>query len=52
MRAEFPTGTHMCRSTEETHSLIGRRECAYHERHLFHKNSDISVETSFEFRLL
>jgi hypothetical protein len=52
MRAEFPTGTHMCRSTEEAHSLIGRRECAYHERHPFHKNSDISVEASFELRLL
>jgi hypothetical protein len=48
----FPTGTHRCRSTEEAHSLLGSRECAYHERHRFRKNSDISVEASFELRLL
>jgi hypothetical protein len=52
MRVVFPTGTHMCRSTEEDHSLLGRRECAYHERHRLRKNSDISVEVSFELRLL
>jgi hypothetical protein len=52
MRAGFPTGTHRCRSIEETHSLLGRRECAYHERHRFHKNSDIFVEASFELHLL
>jgi hypothetical protein len=52
MRARFPTGTHRCRSTEEAHSLLGRRGCAYRERHRFRKNSDIFVEASFELRLL
>jgi hypothetical protein len=52
MRAGFSTGTHRCRSTEKTHSLLGRRECAYHERHRFLKNSDISFEASFELHLL
>jgi hypothetical protein len=37
----FPTRTHRCRSTEEAHSLLGWRECAYHERHRFRKNFDI-----------
>jgi hypothetical protein len=31
-RAGFPTGTHRCRSSEEAHSLLGRRVCAYRER--------------------
>jgi hypothetical protein len=35
MRAGFPTGTHKCRSSEEAHSLLGRRECAYREDHSF-----------------
>jgi hypothetical protein len=48
----FPTGTRRCRSTEEAHSLLGQRECAYRERHRFRKNSDISVEASFELCLL
>jgi hypothetical protein len=52
MRAGFPSGTHRCWSTEEAHSLLGHRKCAYPERHHFHKNSDISVEASFELRLL
>jgi hypothetical protein len=52
MRDVFPTGTHRCRSTEEAHFLLGRRECAYRERHRFRKNSDISVEASFELHLL
>jgi hypothetical protein len=52
MRAGFPTGTRRCRSTENAHSLLGRRECAYRERHRFRKNSDISVEASFELRIL
>jgi hypothetical protein len=52
MRARFPTVTRRCRLTEEAHSLIGRRECGYHERHCFRKNSDIFVKTSFELRLL
>jgi hypothetical protein len=52
MRARFPTGTRKCRSTEEAHSLLGQRECAYRERHRFHKNSDISVEAFFDLRLL
>jgi hypothetical protein len=52
MRVGFPTGTRMCRSTKEADSLLGRRECAYRERHRFCKNSDISVEASFELCLL
>jgi hypothetical protein len=52
MRARFPTGTHRCTSTEEAHSLLGQRECAHCERHSFRKNSDISVEASFELHLL
>jgi hypothetical protein len=52
MRVGFPTGTRRCRSTEEAHSLLGRRECAYHERHRFRKSSDISIEASFELCLL
>jgi hypothetical protein len=52
MRAGFPTGTHRYRSNEEAHSLLGRRECAYCERHHFRKNSVISVEASFELHLL
>jgi hypothetical protein len=31
-RAEFPTGTRRCMSSEEVHSLLGRRACAYRER--------------------
>jgi hypothetical protein len=27
MRAGFPTGTHMCRSSEEAHSFLGQRVC-------------------------
>jgi hypothetical protein len=52
MRPGFRTGTHMCRSTEEAHSLLGRRGCAYRERHHFRRNSDTSVEASFKRRLL
>jgi hypothetical protein len=52
MRAGFPTGTHRCRLIEEAHSLLGRRDCAYRERHRFRKNFDISVEASFELCLL
>jgi hypothetical protein len=48
MRAGFSTGTHRCRSSEEAHSLLGQRVCAYRERQLFLKtNSDLSVEASF-----
>jgi hypothetical protein len=32
MRAEFPTGTHRCMSSDELHSLLGQRVCAYCER--------------------
>jgi hypothetical protein len=52
MRVGFPTETRRCRSTEEAHSLLGRRESVYHERHRFRKNSDISVEVSLKLRLL
>jgi hypothetical protein len=34
MRAGFPTGTHRCRSSEEAHSLLERRLCAYRERRM------------------
>jgi hypothetical protein len=37
MRAEFSTGTRKCRLSEEAHSLLGRRVCAYCERQRFHK---------------
>jgi hypothetical protein len=52
MRVVFPTRTRRCKSIEEAHFLLGRREFAYRERHRFLKNSDISVEASFELRLL
>jgi hypothetical protein len=52
MRIGFPTETRRYRLIEEFHSLLGRRECAYRERHHFRKNSDISVEASFELHLL
>ena len=28
----LPTGTHWCRLSEETHTLLGQRVCAYRER--------------------
>jgi hypothetical protein len=37
MRVGFPTETHRCRSSEEVHSLLGRRVCTYCERQRFHK---------------
>jgi hypothetical protein len=37
MRARFPSETRRCRSSEEAHSLLGRRVCAYRERQCFHK---------------
>jgi hypothetical protein len=49
---EIPNGTRRCRSTEEAHSLLGQSECSYRERHRFRKNSDISIEASFELHLL
>jgi hypothetical protein len=52
MRAGYPTETRRCRSIEEAHSLLGRKECAYRERHRFRKNSVISVEAPFELHLL
>jgi hypothetical protein len=51
MRAGFPTGTHTCRLSEDVHSLLARKECAYHERTL-PQNSDISIKASFELCLL
>jgi hypothetical protein len=32
MRTGFPTGTRRRRSSDEEHSLLGRRACAYDER--------------------
>jgi hypothetical protein len=37
MRAGFPIGTRRCRSSEEAHSLLGQRVCAYRERQHFRK---------------
>jgi hypothetical protein len=37
MRVGLPTGTHMCRSSEEAHSLLGLRVCAYVRDKRFHK---------------
>jgi hypothetical protein len=34
MRVGFPTETHRCRSSEEAHSLLGWRVCAYRERRM------------------
>jgi hypothetical protein len=39
-RAGFPTGTRTCRLSEEAHSLLGRRACAYRERRTLPQNSD------------
>jgi hypothetical protein len=39
MRAGFPTGTRRHRSSEEAHSLRGRRVCASHERKPLPQNS-------------
>jgi hypothetical protein len=48
MRARFPTRTHKCRSSEEAHSLLGQRVCAYRERWTLPQNSELSFEASFE----
>jgi hypothetical protein len=37
MRVEFPTRTHRCKSSEEAHSLLGQRVCAYVRDKHFHK---------------
>jgi hypothetical protein len=37
MSAGFPTGICMCRSSEEAHSLLGWRVCAYRETQRFRK---------------
>jgi hypothetical protein len=52
MRAGFPTGTHRCRSSEEVHSLLGRRVCVYRERRTFSQKLWLSFETHFRFCLL
>jgi hypothetical protein len=47
VRAGFPTGTRMCRSFEEAHSLLGQRVCAYCERWTLPQNSELSFEAIF-----
>jgi hypothetical protein len=45
MRVGFPTGTRRCRSSEEAHSLLGRRVCVLIVRdECFHKNSDYPLK--------
>jgi hypothetical protein len=46
-RAGFPTGTHRCRSSEEVHSLLGRRVCVYHERRTLTQKLWLSFEAHF-----
>jgi hypothetical protein len=46
-RAGFPTGTHRCRSSEEAHSLLGRRACAYRERWTLPQKLWLSFEAHF-----
>jgi hypothetical protein len=48
MRVGFPTRTHMCRSSNERHSLLGWRVCAWlWGINHFHKNSELSFEAIF-----
>jgi hypothetical protein len=47
MRVKFLTGTHRCRSSEEDHSLLGWRVCAYRERWTLPQNSDLFFKSSF-----
>jgi hypothetical protein len=46
-RVGFPTGTRRCRSSEEAHSLLGRRACAYRERRTLLQKLWLSFETHF-----
>jgi hypothetical protein len=52
MRAGFPTGTHRCRSSEEAHSLLGQRVCAYRERRMLSQKLLLSFKAHFELCLL
>jgi hypothetical protein len=52
MRVGFPTGTHRCRSSKVTHSLLGRRVCAYRERHHLYKTRIYLLKHLLELRLL
>jgi hypothetical protein len=52
MRVGFPTGTRKCRSSEEVHSLLGRRVCAGRERRTLLQKLWLSFEASFELHLL
>jgi hypothetical protein len=45
--AGFPTGTRRCGSSEEVHSLLGRRACAYRERRTLPQKFWLSFEAHF-----
>jgi hypothetical protein len=46
-RAGFPIGTRRCRSSEEVHSLLGWRACAYRERRTLPQKLWLSFEAHF-----
>jgi hypothetical protein len=52
MSAGFPTVTQMCRSSEEAHSLLGQRVCAYRERQTISQKLWLSFEALFGFYLM
>jgi hypothetical protein len=52
MRVGFSTRTHRCRSSEEAHSLLGRRVCTYRERQHFHKTLTYLLKLLLELHLL
>jgi hypothetical protein len=52
MRARFPTGTRMHRSSEGDHSLLGWRMCAWRERNHFRKTLFYLLKCSFGFKSL
>jgi hypothetical protein len=47
MRVVFPTGIRRCMLSEEVHSLLGWRVCAYRERWMFSQNFELSFEAFF-----
>jgi hypothetical protein len=46
-RAGFPTETRRCRSSEEAHSLLGRRACVYRERQTLSQKLWLSFKVPF-----
>jgi hypothetical protein len=51
MRARFSTGTNRCRSSEEAHSLLGQRVCAFRDRRTLPQNSDYPLKHILGFIL-